>query len=412
MTLLTVTKRKLWVSILIGLMIFYSLGTGFAFFFRLLYAIIITMAIGLLWAWFNLKGLEIRLNRTIWHGQVGDSLGGELQIINRYRLPKSWITVREISTIPGYTSGRAIALVQNQRRSWLIEHELGVRGKYLCGEIEVTSQDPFGLFQLKRSFLSSREFTVFPKTELLPDLNPQLSSLPSDAKSTHRSDHITTDSATIRTYRSGDSPRRIHWPYTARMNSLMVKEFEAGISAESWVLLDMHNQSHVGQDPVDNSEELAVTVACSLINKLTSLSMPVGLTANSESYCKFRPDRNTAHMQNMMLALASIRSNGRVRLRQFIYDLEHQLNRFSSLIVVTPSNRTEWIEALAFLKSKGIKVSVIYIDPSKFSSSSASDHTIQELLESEISSYIVDKNQTINACLKSPIQAQLETTKI
>jgi len=196
------------------------------------------------------------------------------------------------------------------------------------------------------------------------------------------------------------------------MNSLMVKEFEAGISAESWVLLDMHNQSHVGQDPVDNSEELAVTVACSLINKLTSLSMPVGLTANSESYCKFRPDRNTAHMQNMMLALASIRSNGRVRLRQFIYDLEHQLNRFSSLIVVTPSNRTEWIEALAFLKSKGIKVSVIYIDPSKFSSSSASDHTIQELLESEISSYIVDKNQTINACLKSPIQAQLETTRI
>ena len=131
MTLLTVTKRKLWVSILIGLMIFYSLGTGFAFFFRLLYAIIITIAIGLLWAWFNLKGLEIRLNRTIWHGQVGDSLGGELQIINRYRLPKSWITVKEISTIPGYTSGRTIALVQNQRRSWIIEHELGVRGKYL-----------------------------------------------------------------------------------------------------------------------------------------------------------------------------------------------------------------------------------------------------------------------------------------
>jgi len=407
MTLLTVTRRKLWVSILIGLMIFYSLGTGFAFFFRLLYAIIITIGIGLVWAWFNLKGLEIHLNRTIWHGQVGDFLGGELQIVNHYRLPKSWISVKEISTIPGYTSGRAIGLVKNQRRSWLIEHQLAVRGKYLCGEIEVISQDPFGLFQLRRSFLSSREFTVFPRTELLPDLSPQLSNLPSDAKSTHRSDHITTDSATIRTYRSGDSPRRIHWPYTAKMNNLMVKEFEAGVSAESWVVMDMHNQSHVGEDTIDNSEELAVTVASSLINKLTSLSIPVGLTANSDSYYKFRPDRNTAHMQNIMQSLASIRANGRIRLSHFIYDLEHQLNRFSSLIVITPSTRTDWIDALAFLKSKGIKVSAIYINPSGFNSSSESNQTIQTLLENEILSYVVHKNQPINECLKYPIQTLL-----
>ena len=191
------------------------------------------------------------------------------------------------------------------------------------------------------------------------------------------------------------------------MNNLMVKEFEAGVSAESWVVMDMHNQSHVGEDPIDNSEELAVTVASSLINKLTSLSIPVGLTANSDSYYKFRPDRNTAHMQNIMQALASIKANGRIRLSHFIYDLEHQLNRFSSLIVVTPSTRTDWIDALAFLKSKGIKISVIYINPSEFNSSSESNQTIQTLLENEILSYVVHKNQTINECLKYPIQTLL-----
>ncbi len=408
MTVLKMTKRKLWVSILISVMIFYSLGTGFAFFFRLLYAVLITISIGLVWAWFNLKGLEIRLNRNVWHGYVGDSLTGELQIINHFRLPKSWISVKEISTIPGYTSGRAIGLVQNQRRSWLIDHQLLVRGKYLCGEIEVTSQDPFGLFQLKRSFLSTREFTVFPRTELLPDLSPQLASLPSDSKSAHRSDHITTDSATIRAYRSGDGLRRIHWPYTARMNTLMVKEFESGISAESWVVMDMHNQSHVGKDPIQNTEELAVTVASSLIDKLVGLSIPVGLTANSETYCKFRPDRNTAQTQNIMQTLASIKANGRIQLRHFIYDLEHQLNRFSSLIVITPSTRTDWIDALSFLKRRGIKVSVIYVNPSAFDSSSDSDRTVQGLLENEILSYVVDKNRTINDCLKSPIQTQLQ----
>ena len=151
--LFKLTRRKLGISTLIIVMMFYSFGTGFAFFFRLLYAILLTMSIGILWAWLNLRGLDVRLNRNDISGQVGGYLQGEVQIINRYRLPKSWISVREISDLPGYTYGRGIGLVKNQRRSWKIEAYLTRRGVFQIGEIEIISQDPFGLFKLHRRFL-------------------------------------------------------------------------------------------------------------------------------------------------------------------------------------------------------------------------------------------------------------------
>ena len=91
--------------------------------------------------------------------------------------------------------------------------------------------------------------------------------------------------------------RRIHWPYTARMNELMVKEFDMGLSAEAWVLLDMHHLSHYGieQDDVNNTEELAVTVAASIVGRLMDQSMPVGLAVNGDRGHIFRPARRPAH---------------------------------------------------------------------------------------------------------------------
>ena len=395
------TRRKLVISTLIIVMIFYSFGTGFAFFFRLLYATLLTMSIGILWAWLNLRGLDVRLNRNHISGQVGGYLQGEIQIINRYRLPKSWISVRELSDLPGYTYGRGIGLVKNQRRSWKIEAYLTRRGVFQIGEIEIISQDPFGLFKLHRRFLTSEEFVVFPRTEPLPNLNPILANLPSDNRVTLRSEQITTDSAAIRAYKPGDSLRRIHWPYTARMNTLMVKEFESGISSDSWIIMDMHNLTHTGNDPSDNTEELTVTIGASLINRLHGLSIPVGLAANAEADYTFRPDRNPDQIRKLMHSLATMKSAGRINLERFIYNLEPHFSNYSSLIVITPSANTGWVSALNTLKRKGIKVSAIYIDPTGFDDTRYADHVVTSLLEHEIPSFIVHRGQSINDALSN-----------
>jgi uncharacterized protein (DUF58 family) len=402
---LKLTKRKAGLLVLLGLIVFYTFGTGFAFFFRLLYVLLLLLVVGLGWAWLNLRGIEVRLTRLAHRGQVGGYLDGQIQVINRNRLPKSWLEVKEVSDLPGYTAGRGVGLVRDQSRAWRVEIYLARRGVFKTGQVEVTSQDPFGLFRLSRRFLEPQEYIVLPATEPLPDLDPGLANLPSDSRITRRSDHITPDSSSVREYVSGDSFRRIHWPYTARMNNLMVKEFDIGISAESWVLLDMYRSSHLGADEVDNTEELCVRVAASLISRLDDLSMPVGLAANAERAYILRPDSSPAQAGKLMEALATMRASGNVSLERFIYDLRPSLSRFNTLTVITPSRRTEWISALSSLRRQGVGVAVMYIDPVEFGAPSDVHSPLELLFMNDIPTYMLKRGQPINEALRAPLQS-------
>ena len=98
------------------------------------------------------------------------------------------------------------------------------------------------------------------------------------------------------------------------MNALMVKEFDIGISAEAWVLLDMDHTSHVGENP-DNTEELAVTIASSVINRLVERAMPVGLATNGgPGHHPTAPTAVRRHQGRLMEALAQVRAEGNTTL--------------------------------------------------------------------------------------------------
>ena len=227
---------------------FYALGTGFDFFFRFLYVLLLVAGIGFVWAWLNLRGIDLQVTRDANRGQVGGYLAGQVSIINHTKSPKSWLEVAEATGPSANTSGRGLALVQEQVRSWRINTYLTKRGVYRSGLVRLISQDPFGLFRLRRDFVDPHPYIVFPAVEPLPDLDVRFAGLPSDSRSTRHWEQLTTDVSSIRPYVEGDSMRRIHWPYTARMNELMVKVFDTGLSAEAWVLLDMHQTSHYGAD--------------------------------------------------------------------------------------------------------------------------------------------------------------------
>ena len=397
------TKRKVGIIALLAAVTFYTLGTGFQFFYQFLYTILLLLGIGFGWAWLNLRGLEIHLTRLSTRGQVGGYLDGQLQVINRNRIPKSWLEVTEVSDLPGYAAGRVIGLVKDQSRTWRIETYLAKRGIYLTGQVEVTSQDPFGFFRLSRRFLAPQNYVVFPATIPLPDLDPRLANLPSDSRYTRRATHITPDSSSIREYNHGDSFRSIHWPYTARMNRLMVKEFDIGISADAWVLLDMYRGSHIAGDGVDNTEELVVTVAASLIARISELSIATGLAANAEASYVIRPDTSPSQLGRLMEALAAMQAHGDLSLERFIYDLRPQLSRFNTLTIITPSRHTEWIPALRRLRRQGINVSVVYIDPESFGASSELQSPLELLHLGEIPTFTVKKGESLNEALRAPV---------
>ena len=163
------SKRTLAILALLFLITFYAFGTGFAFFFRFLYVLMLLGAIGLAWAWLNLRGMELQLTRIASRGRMGEYVEGRIRIINKNKLPKSWLEVVEYTDLPGESTGRGVALLGNQSRTWRTDTYLSKRGKFNLGQVEITSQDPLGVFHLKRRFLDPVPFTVFPPVVPLPD---------------------------------------------------------------------------------------------------------------------------------------------------------------------------------------------------------------------------------------------------
>ena len=392
--------------VLLLVVAFYALGTGFDFFFRFLYVLLLVTGIGFVWAWLNLRGIDLRVTRDANRGQVGGYLVGQVSIVNRTRMPKSWLEVAEATGPSADTSGRGLALVREQVRSWRIRTYLAKRGVYPSGVVKLVSQDPFGLFRLHRDFLDPNPYIVFPAVEALPDLNPRFAGLPSDSRATRRWEQITTDVSSIRAYVAGDSMRRIHWPYTARMNELMVKEFDMGLSAEAWVLLDMNQYSHYGVDldDVNNTEELSVMVAASIIGRLMDQSMPVGFAANGDKEHIFRPDSSPEQRGRLMETLSAVRAQGRVPLQEFIYAVRSHLNQFNALTLVTSSVETQWVASLNDLRRQGVEVSVVLVDRSSFGSPTNMNAPLEALSANLIPVYMVRRGDKLNDALQAPVR--------
>ena len=386
---------------------FYTVGTGFQFFYQFLYTLVLMGVVGIGWALLNLRGLNVQLSRITSRGQVGEYLEGRVTIRNTNRLPKSWLEVTEFTDLPGNTPGRGIAMVKDQARTWRTDTYLSRRGLYRVGQVEVVGQDPLGIFRFRRLFGKPEPFIVFPATEPLPDMDLRLANLPSESRTSHSVSQITTDVSSVREYVHGDSFRRIHWPYTARMNTLMVKEFDLGQSADAWVLLDMQRSSHSSSnDDSDNTEELGVTIAASLISRLVELSMPVGLASNSDNTYIFRPDSSPEHQGRLFESLAQMRANGNVSLERYLYDMRSQLSRFNTLTVITPSTRSEWVPALNDLRRKGVNVAVVLIDPQDFGGSREQRYLVDYLFDNDIGTYMVKRGQSLNEALRMPLGRQ------
>ena len=400
------SKRFIGMVVLLLVVGFYALGTGFDFFFRFLYVLLLVSGIGFVWAWLNLRGIDLRVTRDANRGQVGGYLAGQVSIVNHTRMPKSWLEVAEATGPSADSSGRGLALVGEQVRSWRISTYLAKRGMYHSGIVKLISQDPFGLFRLRRDFIDPHPYIVFPAVEALPDLDARFAGLPSDSRATKHWEQITTDVSSIRSYVEGDSMRRIHWPYTARMNELMVKEFDMGLSAEAWVLLDMHHLSHYGieQDDVNNTEELAVTVAASIVGRLMDQSMPVGLAVNGDREHIFRPDSSPEQRGRLMETLSEVRAYGQITLQEFIYGLRSHLNQFNALTLVTASVEPQWIASLTHLRRQGVEVSVVLVDRSSFGSPTNMSVPLEALSANLIPVYMVRQGDNLNDALLAPVR--------
>ncbi|WP_372696893.1 DUF58 domain-containing protein [Arthrobacter sp. JSM 101049] len=126
------------------------------------------------------------------------------------------------------------------------------RGVYAVGPLRARLGDPFGLAVRPLSVDRPSPLTVVPPITHLPPTGV-LGSI--GAQGTATSHHQATpenDDVMTREYRDGDSMRRVHWPATARHQTLMVRQEEFQRTPQTTFVVDTrlgpYEGSYVGSD--------------------------------------------------------------------------------------------------------------------------------------------------------------------
>jgi uncharacterized protein (DUF58 family) len=171
-------------------------------------------------------------------------------------------------------------------------------------------------------------------------------------------------------------------------------------------LLDMRQESHFGieLDDVNNTEELSVTVAASIIDRLMDQSMPVSLASNADRDHIYRPDSSPEQRGRLMEALSEVRAQGERPLQEFIYEFRSHLNQFNALTVVTSAVDIQWVGALNDLRHQGVEVAAVLVDRSSFGSAQNMDGPLEALSANLIPAYVVRRGDSLNDVLQVPVR--------
>ena len=393
-----VLKRFYLVLALAALTAFTGMSTGFGLFFRLLYILGATVVLTLVWNWLSLLALEVKVERRSRRVSVSDDVEERVSIRNRSSFPRPVLEVEDLTDLPGYSSGAAIGLASRGYRSWRTLAPARKRGVYTMGPVRVVNTDAFGIFRRERFFGDTETLVVYPRIFELPDFAIPPANLSGEASARKRAYDLTPHAASVREYAVGDSISRVHWPSTARMDKLMSKEFDLGLSSDVWVLVDLDKDTQAGELD-ESTDEYAVSIAASLAKKYVERQLPFGLIAYGDRRYFLPSETGSRQFDQVMEFLAMSKAEGSVPVETALTREELLWGQHSTLIIITASPRKEWAVAVKQLMRRRVRVVVIVLDGRSFGTYFDSLEVVPELLAEGVTTYVVRRGDNVTVAL-------------
>ncbi len=415
--------RNLWVILLFWLLaLVFALNTGRELAYDLFYFITGVIVIALLWAWGNLRGLELRRTPRLQRTQVGKYFEEAIVLNNRSRIPKLWVEVRDFSDLPGHHVSRVVNSLRGHTDArWQARTLCYYRGRFTLGPVVLTSGDPLGLFRFRREAPAVTPLLVIPATVEIPDFSPPTGYLAGGEVIHRRTPYVTTTVSGVRDYAPGDSINRIHWASTARTGRLISKEFELDPLADVWIFLDMHRDSQAERednghpdedDPLPwmhrqdvrvklppSTVEYSVTIAASLAQYFLRRDRSVGFLGYGQSREVIQPDRGERQMDRLMEVLAVIDAEGSIPIGQVLAGEAMNLGRHTMLVTITPSTDSEWVAVLRGLRVRGIHGIGVLLAGRTFGPAPDYAPVLADLQTSNVPTYLVKYGDDLAAVL-------------
>ncbi len=340
-------------------------ATGFWLLFRLAYVLAMVVPVFFFWTRSMIRTVEVDVLRRTQHVSQGQPLTGRVIVRSTSRIPKIWLEVEDLSTLPGHQARRVVTLGSRGMEAWNYETPTVRRGLYTLGPITVTATDPFGFFRFSRTFGVETPILVYPNAPELPNFYIPPANLPGDGRFRRRTQNVTPNVAGLRPYAPGDSYNRIHWPATARTGDLMVKLFELDPASDIWVVLDLQREVQAGEGD-EGTEEAGVRICASIARYFIQANRSVGFLSFGDDLCTNEPDRGMNHYTRILESLALAKAVGDVPVGSLLLEESRRFGRHTTLVVVTPSADDAWALALMSLAARGVKVAAVLLEAETF----------------------------------------------
>lgn len=350
-------------------------ASGDQLFFNLTYLWGGLLLLAFVWSKLSLRGITLERHTGSARAQVGHLLREEFVLINKGRLPKLWIDVRDMTEFPGYRatsltglglfgpsdlvghsgSSVVVGLGPGERWAWTARTVCTQRGRFALGPTEIHGGDPFGLFPSSIRLPASQHVVVLPAIFPVRRYPVPTGRLPGGEALRQRTHQVTPNAAGIRDYRPGDSLNRIHWRSTAKWDRLIAKEFEFDPLADVWLVVDAARAAQHGpveedgrptearfaagpdaaRQPIGITTEYAVTLAASLAFHFTERERGVGLIAHGRARHVVQPERGQSQLYRLLETLAVLNAEGEHAVDEVLKIEAGLIPRGATVILIT-----------------------------------------------------------------------------
>lgn len=232
------------------------------------------------------------------------------------------------------------------------------RGIFPLGPLELVLTDPFGLATASSVVAGTTDLVVYPRIHRirpLPDTqgpDPQGGTGHPTALS-----QVGEEFYALREYQTGDDLRRVHWPSTARLDELMIRQDDMPWQGRATVMVDIRRNVHTHE-----SFELALEAAASIADAAHRKHSLMRLVTTDGYDTDF--GSGLGHLDAVLERLAAARMRGDTNLGPALGALRRSGGGGAVAVITTSRASNADLQSISSLRNRYGSVVLVLIEPS------------------------------------------------
>lgn len=390
-------KKRLPMILLLFIFLIFAILVGGPLPYFLLYVLILSNVIPLLHSFLSLSFIKGYVYVPQGSLYSGDNLTIEYTIQNSGFFPISHIEIQN-HLLENLANDKfpATFISLNKKQSYTEKKTvvLGRRGYYETGDIYIIISDIFGLFSIKKTISSQISLLVYPKVIKLPAFSMSISQQLGELLIPNSNFYDQSTIKNLREYRYGDPIRAIHWKLSAKIDSIIVKEYENRGDAKIELFVD-NERSLFKNDVNRRLEDKIVDIAAALIGFCLEYNIQVQLKTQNNNKLVAVEGQQKSEFRPFLKSLAEFKGNGEFNFETFYSIQLTFLDKGATIAIITTNLNKSTGAKILELKTKNLNPLLVVVTD-KENNTGFIDNCIEDSLRSEgIPVYILDYNEDL-----------------